>query len=494
MNRKTWLYIGLTVFVATILCIGVAAAGFLGYEAIQRIQSVDFAQPAGGSAPVAPPPEQTKTPVGAEIDLESLFSPFWEARVLLQDNYVQQPIDDAVLAQGALEGLSAALAAADIDLGALSAPAEAPEPSDLAAEAGSPDDATTAAFRPFWQAWQKATFADLGADLTYEILMQESLRGMVSALGDRHTSYMNPDEYYQTQIGLDGNYEGIGAWVDPSAEYLTIIAPMEGSPAEAAGLLPGDQIVAVDGDDMTGVDGNLVIRRVLGPSGSQVVLTIARAGIPEPFDVTITRARITIPTTRSEILPGNIAYLLLYNFGADSSREFHRVLEELLAQNPAGLILDLRNNGGGYLHAAVSITSEFIPRGEIVLLEEFGDGSRQEYTATGNGIALDIPLVVLVNEGSASAAEILAGTLQDYERAILVGGTTFGKGSVQLPIELSGQQGALRITIARWLTPDERHIQDLGLEPDYFVPITEADIEFDVDPQLDFALDLLTTP
>ncbi len=493
MNRKTWLAIGLTTFVLIILCIGVASVGFIGYEAYQRLNSQGLAPSLGSGQPVQPPPTQASTPIGAEIDLAALFNPFWEARTLLHDNYVQQPIAEAVLAQGALDGLTATLEAAGIDLAALDLPAGAPAPEELAAEAGSPVE-ITAQYHEFWLAWQKATYADLGADLSYEILMQESLRGLVASLGDRHTTYMNPDEFYQTQVSLDGNYEGIGAWVDPSAEYLTIIAPMEGSPAEAAGLLPGDRVIAVDGDDMTGVDGNLVIRRVLGPAGSNVILTIDRDGVSEPFDVTITRARIVIPTTRTEMLEGNIAYLQLYNFGADSPEQFRSALESLLVENPEGLILDLRNNGGGYLHAAVSITSEFLPQGQTILIEEFGDGSVQDYTSRAGGIALEIPVVVLVSPGSASAAEILAGALQDYERAVLVGEITFGKGSVQLPLELSGQQGALRITIARWLTPLERHIQDLGLEPDYLVPLTEEDVEFELDPQLDFALDLLTNP
>lgn len=493
MNRKTWLAIGLTAFVLIILCIGVASVGFIGYEAYQRLNTQGLSPSISGGQPVEPPPTQVNTPIGADIDLAALFSPFWEARTLLHDNFVQQPIDEAVLAQGALDGLTATLEAAGIDLAELELPADAPAPEELAAEAGSPVE-IAAHYEEFWLAWEKATYADLGADLSYEILMQESLRGLVASLGDRHTSYMNPDEFYQTQVSLDGNYEGIGAWVDPSAEYLTIIAPMDGSPAEAAGLLPGDQVLAVDGDDMTGIDGNLVIRRVLGPAGSDVILTIGRDGVTDPFDVTITRARIVIPTTRTEMLEGNIAYLQLYNFGADSTQEFRNALESLLAENPDGLILDLRNNGGGYLHAAVSITSEFLPRGELVLLEEFGDGSRQEYTSHGNGLALEIPVVILVNQGSASATEILAGALQDYGRAFLVGEVTFGKGSVQLPLELSDQQGALRITIARWLTPLDRHIQDLGLAPDHLIPLTEEDVEFELDPQLDFALDLLTAP
>ncbi|TAK11153.1 MAG: S41 family peptidase [Anaerolineae bacterium] len=500
MNRKTILYGALALFVAVLLCIGIASVGFLAYSIASSglgvnagaFSTVEAEQPGATIfQPTDLPP--TETPVGAEIDLAELFRPYWEARQMLEDNYVQLPLDEAVLAQGALDGLTAALEAAGLDLASLEAPSDAPDPQTLAEEAGTPAEVFDF-YGEYWAAWQKVTYAELEGDLTYEILMQESLRGMVSSLGDPHTSYMNPDEYYQTQVSLSGNYEGIGAWVDPTAEYLTIIAPIPGSPAEAAGLLPGDRIVAIDGDDMTGINGDLVIRRVLGPAGSVVVLTIDRDGLDEPFDVTITRAHITIPTTESEMLEGDIAYLHLFNFGADSATEFHDVLEELMAQNPRGLIIDLRNNGGGYLHSAVQITSEFIPRDEIVLYEEFGDGSRQEYESVSGGLALDIPIVILVNEGTASASEILAGALQDYDRAVLVGTVTFGKGSVQLPIELSDQQGALRVTIARWLTPDERFIQGIGLEPNHLVDVTEEDLLANRDPQLEFALDLLLNP
>jgi carboxyl-terminal processing protease len=494
MNRKSLLYVGLGLFVALILCIGVASAGLLAYTVVNRGAAVDLGGlptlPAVQTQPAVIAPEQTRTPVGAQVDLEALFGPFWEARQLLHDNFVQQPIDEELLAQGALDGLTALLDEAGIELAALDAPEGAPAAAQLARQAGTPAE-VAAVYLPFWEAWRSVAYADLDIALTYEALMQESLRGMVAGLGDQHTSYMNPEEYRQSQIGLEGNYEGIGAWVDPTADYLTIVAPIKGSPAEKAGLLPGDRIIAVDGDDMTGIDGNLVIQRVLGPAGSVVVLTIERDGVDDPFDVTITRAHITIPTTESEMLEGDIAYLQLFNFGADSAQEFERVLESLMAQNPRGLIIDLRNNGGGYLHAAVAITSQFIDRGEVVLYEEYGDGSRDVYQAQGGGLALDIPVVLLINEGTASAAEILAGALQDYGRATLVGTVTFGKGSVQLPVALSGQEGALRITIARWLTPEERHIQGIGLTPDYLVQLTQADVDAGLDPQLEKALELL---
>jgi carboxyl-terminal processing protease len=265
---------------------------------------------------------------------------------------------------------------------------------------------------------------------------------------------------------------------------------MDGSPAKEAGLQPGDMVLAVDGKDMTDVPGDVVISYILGPAGTEVVLTIEREDEAEPFDVSVIRAHIVVPSVISEILEGDIAYLQLTTFGADSAADLRNALEELLDQNPAGLILDLRNNGGGYLYTAVEITSEFVPTG-VALYEEYGDGARDEYNVNPGGLATEIPLVVLVNGGTASASEILAGAIQDFGRAVLVGETTFGKGSVQTPIELSNGEGALRVTIAYWYTPDNRLIHGVGLEPDYVVPLTEEDVEQELDPQLDRAIELI---
>jgi len=292
---------------------------------------------------------------------------------------------------------------------------------------------------------------------------------------------------------MSGEYDGIGAYVDTTGDYLTITQPMEGSPAQAAGLRPGDQIIAVDGVDISGEDPNLVrLTRVMGPAGTDVTLTIYREGEPEPFDVTITRAHIVVPSVESRMLDNNIAYIKLSVFGDDTSQEFRTQLQALMDQNPSGLILDLRNNGGGYLTTAVDVASQFIPDG-VILYEQYGDGSRDVYNANPGGIAIDIPIVVLVNEWSASASEIVAGAFQDRGRAELVGVTTFGKGSVQNWIPMSNG-GTLRVTIARWLTPNEHLIHGVGLTPDLVVERTADDIDADRDPQLEAAIDLLLTP
>ncbi len=359
-----------------------------------------------------------------------------------------------------------------------------------AAQTATPDNLQEL-FRPFWQAWDllHQEYVDK-ANLDDVALMRGAIRGMYEAVGDKHTGYMDPQEYQDATESLSGEYEGIGAWVDTGGDYLTIISPIPGSPAEKAGLRNGDQIIAVDGQDMTGVDPEVVRRKVLGPAGTTVELTILRPSTKETFTVKITRARITVNSVEGKMLENDLAYVRLITFGDKTSSELHKTLQELLKQNPKGLILDLRNNGGGYLSTAVDVASEFIQQG-VILYEEHSDGSRDTYMATGEGLATEIPLVVLVNEGTASASEIVAGAIRDHQRGKLVGVTTYGKGSVQNWIPLSNDQGAVRITIARWLTPNGYSIHEKGLEPDVVVEMTQEDYENQRDPQLDKAIELL---
>jgi carboxyl-terminal processing protease len=348
-------------------------------------------------------------------------------------------------------------------------------------------------FKPFWQSWDLVHELYIDQPVNDEAMMQGAIKGIMDSLGDQHSSYMDPDQHRQANMPLEGEYEGIGAWVDGTGEYLTIVSPMPDSPAEEAGLKPGDQIIAVDGEDMTGIDGSLVIRKVLGPAGTSLTLTIYREGEPEPFDVTLKRARIILPAAESEMLDENVAYVKLNNFSTDATEELVEHLDELLSQEPVGLILDLRNNPGGDRDTAVEVSSQFIGDG-VIMYQVYGDGSRDTFEAVKGGLATDIPIVVLINEGSASASEIVAGAIQDYERGTLVGMLTFGKGSVQNWIPLVDDQGLVRVTIARWLTPNGRTIHKLGVEPDVIVELTEEDFEAERDPQLEKAIELLTSP
>lgn len=347
-------------------------------------------------------------------------------------------------------------------------------------------------FKPFWETWDivHEQFVDQPIDDT--ALMRGAISGMLEALGDKHTAYMDPEQYRVSQMPMDGEYEGIGAWVDITGDFLVIISPMPDSPAEKAGIKVGDTIIAVDGEDMTGVDGNLVLRRILGPANSEVKLTVKRESQEEPLEIAITRAKIVIPSVTSEMLENEIAYVQVSTYGEKTTAELETALKELMAEKPKGMILDLRNNGGGYLNTAIEVVSQFIPSG-VVMYEQYGSGEKETFEALPGGLATDIPLVVLVNEGTASASEITAGAIQDLKRGQLVGVTTYGKGSVQNVIPLRNEEGVVRVTIARWLTPNERQIHEIGLEPDVVVEITEEDIAAERDPQLDKAIEILTS-
>jgi carboxyl-terminal processing protease len=345
-------------------------------------------------------------------------------------------------------------------------------------------------FKPFWEAWGLVHTQFVDQPVDDLALMRGAIRGMLEALGDQHTSYMDPQEFEDANAGLEGTYEGIGAYVDTSGDYLTIISPIKNSPAEAAGLRPGDKIIAIDGEDMSGIAPELARRRVLGPAGSIVRLTVERAGEDEPLIFEITRAQIVVSSVEHEMLENGIGYVKLNTFGDTTTRELRSALQEIMATKPRGLILDLRNNGGGYLQTAVEVASQFIPSG-VVLIERYGDGAEDTYEASRGGLATEIPMVVLVNQGSASASEIVAGAIQDLGRGKLVGMTTFGKGSVQIWSPLSDNQGAVRVTIAKWLTPNERTIHEVGLAPDFEIDLTEEDFAAELDPQLDKAIEVL---
>lgn len=358
-------------------------------------------------------------------------------------------------------------------------------------EAATPEE-MQALFAPFWEAWNLVHENYVDQPVDDVALMRGAISGMMEALGDEHSSYMTPEDFETANAGLEGEYEGIGAYVDTTTEYLTITSPIPGSPAERVGLLPGDQVIAIDGEDMTGIDAEVARLKVLGPAGSTVILTILREGESAPLEFSIVREKITIAAASGEMLDNGIAYVQVTTFGSRTTPELLATLNELMAQNPRGIILDLRNNGGGYLQTSVEVTSQFLSEG-VVLYEQYGDGTRETFNALPNGLATDtnIPMLVLINEGSASASEIVAGALQDLGRAKLVGTVSFGKGSVQNWIPLSGENGAVRVTIAKWLTPNENTIHDIGLTPDYPVELTPEDRQAGLDPQLDRAVEIL---
>jgi carboxyl-terminal processing protease len=358
-----------------------------------------------------------------------------------------------------------------------------------ATDATAPDLKTL--FAPFWETWDLVHKQYVDQPVDDLKLMRGAISGMLGALGDEHTSYMDPTQFQQANTSLSGEYEGIGAYVDTTGKFLKVISPISGSPAAKAGIRAGDVIIAIDGATMEGINPEVARQKVLGPAGSVVTLTIQREGTDKPFDVQITRDKITIASVESKMLDNNIAYVKLNTFGDTTSQELVAQLKDLLAKNPKGLIFDLRNNGGGYLQTAVEVASQFIKEG-VIVSEKYGDGRPEDKSeAIKGGIATDIPLVVLVNEGTASASEIVAGAIQDYGRGKLVGVTSYGKGSVQIWTPLSNEQGAVRITIAKWLTPKGRTIHKIGLTPDVVVEMSADDHTAGRDPQLDAAIKTL---
>jgi carboxyl-terminal processing protease len=342
-------------------------------------------------------------------------------------------------------------------------------------------------FKPFWESWDLLHENYVDQPLDDLALMRGAISGMLAATGDKHTSYMNPEQFAQANAEMGGEeYTGIGAWVNTTGEYIEVVSPMKNSPAEKAGLKAKDIVIAINGEDMTGVPGDLALQKILGPAGEAVTLTVRRG--EEILDFTIMREKITVPAVEYEMLEGDIAYIALYTFNELATDQVRAALKELLAQNPKGLIFDLRNNGGGLLVTAIEITSQFVSKG-IVMYEEYGDGSRDSYNAQPGGLATEIPLVILINEGTASASEITAGAIQDYGRGTLIGTTSYGKGSVQNWIPLRTEAGGVRITIARWLTPNGNQINEVGLTPDIEVPYTQEDVDAGRDPQLDAAIE-----
>lgn len=348
-------------------------------------------------------------------------------------------------------------------------------------------------FLPYFEAWEllHTYYVD---PLDNDQLLEDSIQGLMTSVGDPNMDYIPADRYQQVLESLNASFEGIGATVrkDEVTGGLEIVRPLPNSPALAAGLLSGDIVITVDGEDITALEQDVIISKVRGPADTQVVLGVQRGDNEALIEFTITRARISLPTTAFEILDGNIGYIQLFSFSRESANEVTNALREMDAENLNGLILDLRGNSGGYLDISLRILSEFISDG-VILIEKTGEGDEFHY-ADGAVSAPNVPMVVLVDEGSASASEIVAGAFQDRERATVIGTTTFGKGTVQTWRSLSNG-GGIRITIARWYTPDERTIDLEGITPDIEVefPPLDPDETYsqENDPQLQAALEFL---
>ncbi len=351
----------------------------------------------------------------------------------------------------------------------------------------------------FWKIWDTLKANYLRKPVIDPVMFYGSIKGMVASLGDPYSSYFDPDEAATFKSQLEGTFEGIGAEIGFRDTQMTVIAPLPGTPAVKAGLKAGDAILKINGEDTTNMALDIAITKIRGPKGTNVVLNIYRDGVKEPFDVTITRDKIVVDSVKWKMIndrgketdgPGGTALITVSEFNQDTVKEFDAALRALLLRDAKGVIIDLRGNPGGYLDAAVEIPRAWIGN-QPVVIQRKSDGSEEKMSPTLRAMSLDLPTVILVNAWSASASEIVAGAMQDYGKAAIVGETTFGKGSVQEYIDDFSDGSALKLTVAEWLTPKGRSIDKTGITPDLAVKLTDEDAKAEKDPQLDKALELI---
>jgi carboxyl-terminal processing protease len=322
-------------------------------------------------------------------------------------------------------------------------------------------------FENFWKTWDLARdeYVDPSA-VDPKKMIDGAIEGMLDTLGDNgHTRYLAPEVAREEREELSGRFEGIGAYIDVKDGQPLIVQPMEGSPAERAGLRPNDIILKIDGDEVHGISIAQLRNKVRGPKGTDVTLTVQHAGQTQPVDVTITREEIKTPSVTWRLLPNQVALLHLNQFAEHSSDEIKQALTDARAQGARSMVLDLRNNPGGYVNELVGVASQFLPADTTVLLEQDRAGEQTPYKTSPGGVATDLPLVVLVNNNSASSAEILAGALKDAGRARLIGEPTFGTATVLRTFNLNdGAQ--VRIGTTQWLTPKGQVVRGKGIQPD----------------------------
>lgn len=355
-------------------------------------------------------------------------------------------------------------------------------------EVGKPQEVD---FSLFWEAWTRLgeKFVDK-EKIDPQKQVWGAISGMVKSLDDPYTAFFPPEETKQFHQDLKGEFGGIGAELGIRKGALTVITPLKNSPSEKAGIKAGDKIVKIDDTATADLSLEGAVRRIRGEKGTPVKLTIFRDSFEEAKEFTIIRDTIVIPIIDTKNLEGDMFSIHLMNFNETAPRAFRDAVVEFLKSGSTKLVLDLRGNAGGYLSAAVDIASWFLPSGEIVARERFGNGSEDEYRSIGRKVLEKTPVVVLINQGSASAAEILAGALRDVRGIKLVGEKSFGKGSVQELVNLP-KGASLKVTIAKWLTPSGKTIEGEGLEPDIKVEIKKEDSEAGRDPQLEKAIEIL---
>lgn len=352
---------------------------------------------------------------------------------------------------------------------------------------------TTADFGPFWKVWNEINKKHPeAAKITDQEKVYGAIKGLVDSLGDPYSVYFDPEETKSFKEDISGNFEGIGMEVALKDKVLTVVAPLKDTPAFRAGIKSGDRILKINEASTAGMSVEEAIKLIRGKKGTSVTLTIAREGERVPRVITIVRDRINIPTLETEKRADGIFVIRLYSFTGNSAELFRRALQDFVKSKSDKLLLDLRGNPGGYLNSAISMASWFVEGGKIIATEDYGDKQEPEiYRSRGYDVFNDkLKFVILIDGGSASASEILAGALQDHRIAKLVGSQSFGKGSVQELVPITSNT-SLKITVAKWLTPNGVSISEKGLKPDYEVEKTQADIDAGRDPQLDKAIQVL---
>lgn len=346
-------------------------------------------------------------------------------------------------------------------------------------------------FSTFWTAWNllHSKYVDKNK-LNTQDLVYGAIDGMVRAIGDPYTVFLKPKESEEFNQQVSGSFSGIGIEIGLRNNVLTVIAPIKNTPAARAGLLAGDKILKINDKSTEGMKIDEAVSLIRGPKGTTVRLTYTREKMENPREITIRRDIIKVPAVDWKMLNDNTAYINISTFNANLDSEFKKIANEITASKANRIILDLRNDPGGLLDSAINIAGYFLDSNKIVTIERFGDETENQFQTAPNGKLKSYPLVMLINKGSASASEILAGALKDNRGVILVGETSFGKGSVQEMAELP-QKASLKITIAKWFTPSGKSIDENGIKPDIEVKMTEDDIKAEKDPQLDKALELI---
>ena len=344
-------------------------------------------------------------------------------------------------------------------------------------------------FQQFWDVWDKIKAKYVKKDIKDQDLFYGAVQGLVYSLGDPYSLYFPPKAADEFAKDLSGELEGIGAEVGVKNQQLVIISPLPDTPAERAGLRPGDKIIQIDKEITMGMDVNTAVSKIRGKAGTEVVLLVERDGWNEPKEKKIIRAKISVPSVTFEMKNEKIGYFRVLQFNEDTQRQFDKGIKKFFSAGGKKIILDLRNNPGGYLDQSIKMASEWISKG-VIVSEKGNDGNNKDHEALGNARLGDIKTIVLINGGSASASEIVAGALQDTKKATIIGTKTFGKGSVQ-DFEMFPDGSALKLTVAEWYTPNGRNINKEGIVPDIEVKEDWDKEKVGEDVVIDKALELL---